>query len=188
MAVDERGQMAKAEFVIAEFSRMAKVFPAEEVPVRNGINRLQDPGMTSQHWNETAGHVDRTVAGAARIRAKGDPLWPLIWQDVPAGDIAGRVVVASARAMQPGDDPLSGLQNAIIKMTFFDEAGREFAKAERHFLRSSAPRDQWIRGQIAAIAPAGTARVQFQMLLNARGLKTGSLLFSDSSLVVMEAQ
>jgi hypothetical protein len=73
-------------------------------------------------------------------------------------------------------------------MTFFDGADREFAKAERHFLRSSAPRDQWIRGQIAAIAPAGTARVQFQVLLNARGLKTGSLLFSDPSLVVLDAQ
>ncbi len=188
MAVDERGQMAKAEFVIAEFAKMATVFPAEEVPVRNGINRLQDPGMTSQLWNETAGHVDRTTAGAARIRAKGNPLWPLIWQDVPAGDIAGRVVVASARAMQPDDDPLRGLQNAIIKMMFLDEAGHEFARAERHFLRSSAPRDQWIRGQIAAIAPAGTARVQFQALLNARGLKTGSLLFSAPSLVVMDAR
>lgn len=187
MAVDERGQMAKAEFVIAEFSRMAEVFPAEDVSVRDGINRLQDPGMTSSLWNGTAGHVDRTAAGLARIRAKGNPLWPLLWQDVPAREIAGRAVVASIRAMQPDDDPLSGLQNAIIKMMFLDEAGREFARAERHFLRSSAPRGQWIHGQIAAVAPAGTARIQFQVLLNARGLKSGSLLFTDPSLVVLEA-
>jgi hypothetical protein len=188
MAVDEHGQMAKAEFVIEEFSKMVTIFPAKEVPVRNGINRLQDLGMTSKLWNETAGHVDRTAAGAALIRAKGNPLWPLIWQDVPAGDFAGRVVVASVQAMQPDDDPLDGLQNAIVKMTFYDEAGREFAKAERHFLRSSGPRDRWIRGQIAAIAPAGTAHVQFQVLLNARGLNTGSLLFSDPSLVVLDTR
>ena len=195
MAVNGRGQMVKSDFVVAEFSTMATLLRADDLPMRGELSRLKDAGMTtspsddpSQVWHGTAGCTGQKAAGKFRICAKGNRLWPLIWQDVPTGDIAGRVVVASARAMQPGDDLLSGLQNAIIKMTFLDEAGREFAKAERHFLRSSGPRDQWILGQIAAIAPAGTARVQFQVLLNARGLKTGSLLFSDPALVVMNAQ
>ena len=67
-------------------------------------------------------------------------------------------------------------------------AWREFAQAERHFLRAGAPRNQWIRGQIAAIAPPGTVAVQFQVLFNARGLKTGTLLFTDAALLVREAE
>ncbi len=71
---------------------------------------------------------------------------------------------------------------------FLDEAGREFAKVPRQFLRSSGPRDQWILGQIAAIVPAGTPRIEFQVLRNARALRTGSLLFNDPAIVVMDAQ
>ena len=194
MAVNVGGEMVKSDFVVAEFAKMATLLRADDLPMRGELSRLKDAGMTtppaddpSQVWHGTAGCIGQNAAGKFRIRAKGNRLWPLIWQDVVTGDIAGRVVVASARAMQPGDDPLSGLQNAIIKVTFLDEAGREFAKAERHFLRSSGPREQWVLGRIAAIAPAGTARVQFQVLLNARGLRTGSLWFNDPALAVMDA-
>jgi len=189
VAVDVRGGTAPAAEMIAEFSKVAAILPAEELPVHDAANRLLDPAITdlTHVWNGTVGHVERNAAGRVRISANGSRLWPLLWQDVPTGAIAGHAVVAAVQALQPDEDPLRGLQNAIIKVVFLDAAGREFARAERHFLRSSAPRGQWIRGQIAAIAPAGTARVQFQVLLNARGLKTGSLLFKDPSLVVMEA-
>ena len=67
-----------------------------------------------------------------------------------------------------------------------DAAGREFAMAERHFLSASSPRDQWIRGQIAALAPPGTVRVRFQALLNARGLPSGALLLRAASLTIVD--
>lgn len=186
VAVDAQGQMVPAEFVIAEFSRMASLLPAGEEGEPEDGNWLRDPGLTdlAQDWNGTAGHLDRNAAGFARIRANSSPLWPLLWQEVPAGDIAGRVVVASVCAMQPAADPLQGNQNAIVKVVFLDADGRQFAQAERHFLRATAPRDRWVRGQIAAIAPAGTARLQFQALLNARGLRSGSLLFHKPVLMV----
>jgi hypothetical protein len=184
LAVDAQGKTEPAEHLIVEFSKIARLLPAEVLPVREGVNRLTDATMTGQAWRGTAGHVSRDSRGAMRVRANSSHLWPLLWQDVPTGDVAGQVVVASVRAMQTGDDPLSGAQNAIVKLVFLDAAGREFATAERHFLRAGAPRGQWLGGQIAAIAPPGTVRVQFQALLNARGLRTGSLLFKDPALVV----
>ncbi len=185
-AVNQQGKLAEAEFVIKDFSKLATILPETEVPVQNGVNLLRDPSLKqlSREWRSTEGHVDLDAAGSARIRANGSPLWPLLWQRVATGDIAGRVVIASVRALQPADDPLSGLQNAIVKMVFLDADGREFAGAERHFLRASAPRGQWIRGQIAALAPPGTTRVTFQALLNARGLKTGSVCFTEAALVL----
>lgn len=188
VTVDAHGRTVPADFVIAEFSKMATLLPAEEVGEPEGGNLLRNPGLmgAAQAWNGTAGHVDRNAEGRARIRANGSHLWPLLWQEVPTGDIAGKVVVASVCALQPAADPLQGNQNAIVKVVFLDAEGRQFAQAERHFLRSSAPRDRWVRGQIAALAPAGSVRVQFQILLNARGLQTGAVLFDDPALFIAE--
>lgn len=191
VAVDAQGQTAPAEFVIAEFSKMTTILPPEDFAVETGANLLSDAGMKvppglapALPWHGSEGYVDLAEPGVVRIRAKGNRLWPILWQRVPTADLADRVVLASVWAMQPSTAPLTGQQNAIVKMVFEDAAGREFARAERHFLRAAAPRGQWIRGQVAAIAPRGTAAVCFQVLLNARGLEAGALLFKDASLVV----
>lgn len=187
VVVDARGRMVDAQFVIAEIARLATILPAEDLAVSGAINQLKDPALADlgPTWRATTGHVSRDGRGAMRVRANSSHLWPLLWQDVPTDDVAGQVVVASVRALQPGDDPLNGLQNAIVKLVFLDASGAQFATAERHFLRATAPRDQWIRGQIAARAPSGTVAVQFQLLLNARGLKTGSVLFGDAGLFIV---
>ena len=187
VAVDARGQMVDAQFVIKELAKLATILPVEEVAVSGAVNRLKDPGITDlgTTWRGTTGHVSRDSRGAMRVHANSSQLWPLLWQDVATGDVAGQVVVASVRALQPGDDPLNGSQNAIVKLVFLDASGGQFATAERHFLRATAPRDQWIRGQIAARAPPGTVAVQFQVLLNARGVRTGSVLFGDAGLFIV---
>jgi hypothetical protein len=191
VAVNAWGQTVQEEFVIAELSKMTTILPPEDFAVETGANLLSDAGMKippglapTLPWHGSEGYVDLAAPGVARIRAKGNRLWPVLWQRVPTADLADRVVLASVRALQPSDAPLAGQQNAIVKVVFEDAEGREFAQAERHFLRAAAPRGRWIRGQVAAIAPRGTAAVCFQVLLNARGLEAGALLFKDASLVV----
>ena len=205
LAIDARGRAEEAAYVIQDFSQLARLMPGFTEPELAGANLLADPEMTqapvfyasterSSPWRGTAGHVD-LVSGQAhsgsvaiRIRALGNPMWPLVWQDVRTGPIAGQVAVASMWAMQPFQDPLTARQNAIVKIMFLDAAGREFASAERHFLRAEAPKNRWVRGQIAALAPAGTVALRFQVLLNARGQKSGTLLVDDAILSIAKRQ
>ena len=201
VAIDGQGRTQGAAPVIQDFAKLARLIPDAIEAQHVGENRLRDPGMTlapvatpavaeSSPWRGTAGHVDlihgRAHAGdtAIRIRALGNPMWPLVLQDVKTGPIDGQIVVGSAWAMQPSDDPLVSRQNAIVKIVFLDAAGREFATAERHFLRFDSAREGWVRGQIAAVAPPGTVAVRFQILLNARGEKSGSLLVDDACLSI----
>jgi hypothetical protein len=205
VAVDAQGRAEQAAYVIQDFSKLARLMPGFIEPEPTVANLLADPEMTqapllsasterSAPWRGTAGHVD-LVSGEAhsgsvaiRIRALGNPMWPLVWQDVKTGPIAGQVAVAAVWAMQPSQDPLTARQNAIVKIMFLDAAGREFARAERHFLRAETPKNRWVRGQIAALAPPGTAALRFQVLLNARGQKSGSLLVNDAVLSVAKPQ
>jgi hypothetical protein len=100
------------------------------------------------------------------------------------GDISGRTVMASVKATQPSDDPLSGAQRPIMKIAFVDALGREFAQAGRHFLKASGPDDRFAEGRIAAIAPEGTCGVNYTILLNACGLPSGSVVMDDARLVI----
>lgn len=201
VAVDGQGRTQGAVPVIQDFAKLARLIPDAIEAQDLGANRLSDPGMTlapdvtpavaeSSPWKGTAGHVDlvrgRAHAGdtAIRIRALSNPMWPLVGQDVKTGPIDGQIVVGSVWAMQPSDDPLVLRQNAIVKIVFLDAACREFARAERHFLRFDGVRGAWVRGQIAAVAPPGTVAVRFQILLNARGEKSGNLLVDDATLSI----
>jgi hypothetical protein len=199
VAIDAQGNAEQAAYVIKDLSKLARLIPGLNEADLGGENLLTDPEMTlapaphamanpSSPWKGTAAHVDLTSGRAhsggtaVRIRALGDPMWPLVGQDVRTGPIDGRVVAASVWAMQPAEDPLAERQNAIVKITFLDTAGREFASAERHFLRADSPKDLWVHGQIAAVAPPGTVAVRFQVLLNARGQRTGVILVDDARL------
>ena len=190
VAIDARGRAEQAAYVIQDFSKLARLMPGFTEPELAGANLLADPGMTqapvfyasterSSPWRGTAGHVD-LVSGQAhsgsvaiRIRALGNPMWPLVWQDVKTGPIAGQVAVASVWAMQPSQDPLTARQNAIVKIMFLDAAGREFASAERHFLRAEAPKNRWVRGQIAALAPPGTVALRIPGPVERPGTEVG---------------
>jgi hypothetical protein len=57
-------------------------------------------------------------------------------------------------------------------------------QAERHFLRAGSAVDQFVEGRIAAEAPAGTMAVMWQVLLNASGLPTGSIVVDAATLAI----
>ena len=73
VAVDAHGQMVPAEFVIAEFSKMATLLPPEDFAVETGANLLSDPGMkippgltSTLPWHGSVGYVDLAAPGVAR--------------------------------------------------------------------------------------------------------------------------
>jgi hypothetical protein len=170
-------------------------------------NLLADPGFESgcasndeeprpggPAWRGTPGHVDilfgsgRNGTAALRIRALGNRLWPWAGQTVAAVPLAGRRVTASVRAQQPADDPLRGRQCAILKLYFRDAAGRETAYAERRFLWGDDAVGAFVEARLATVAPAEAASVQLQVMLNACGLATGTVLFDDARLAVAPAR
>ena len=121
---------------------------------------------------------------AVRIAARGNRYWPLVGQTVATGAIDGRTVWASVKALQTASDPLSGTQRVILKLIFADAAGRDLGQAERHFLRAGSAVNEFTEGRIAAEAPAGTMAVTWQVLLNASGLPTGSIVVDDAALAI----
>jgi hypothetical protein len=92
--------------------------------------------------------------------------------------------MAAVKAAHVAGDPLAGQQRAIVKISFVDDAGKEFARAERHFLKAGGPDDRFVEGRIAAIAPPGTHGVNYTVLLNADGRPTGSIVVDDAKLVI----
>jgi hypothetical protein len=96
------------------------------------------------------------------------------------------LVLAAVHASQISSDPLTGKQCAIVKLQFVDAAGRDFAYAERHFLRAGGPMDRFVEGRVAAFAPPGTVAVRCQVLVNAHGLPAGSLIADDAKLVIAQ--
>ena len=145
------------------------------------------PWLGSRNYVESAAGPVASGIQSVRIAAHSTPFWPVVFQEVPTGDIAGRLTMASVKVAQTASDPLTDRQCAIVKIVFVDCDGREFAKAERHFLRDGSPVDRFVEAGIAAIAPAGTAAVRCQVLLNACGLPTGSIVADDAVLVVVDA-
>jgi hypothetical protein len=145
------------------------------------------PWLGSRGYAESVTQPIVTGLRAVQISANSNPFWPIVLQDVATGDIAGRAVMAEVRVAQTASAPLTDRQCAIVKIVFVDRDGREFAKAERHFLREGSPVDHFVKAGIAAIAPAGTAAVRCQVLLNACGLPTGSIVADDAAMVVVDA-
>lgn len=141
-------------------------------------------------WRGSLGYVERVAAPTAsgsravQISARGSRFWPLIAQPVATGDIAGQPVMAAVWVAQRPEDPLTGNQCVILKLVFLDTAGRAFAHAERYFLRAGSRVGEFVEGEIAALAPAGTATIQCQVLLNACGKETGSIVTDDVSLLI----
>lgn len=142
------------------------------------------PWLGSAGFVDIVGHPTSSGSHAVRIRAGGTPFWPLVWQQIDVDNLAGKMVLASIHAMRTHDDPLVDPQRAIVKLHFVDAAGREFASAERHFLDSNGPIDRFVEGKLAAEAPPGAVAVRFQVLLNAAGLPTGSIIIDDAKLVI----
>jgi hypothetical protein len=211
--VNQHGQASADIAFFQDYGTRATLTPFDEDAFANGINLLDDPSFETppdaaatrpglDHppfrkallqlgpWSATPGHVESVSAPSAsghravRVSAKGNPFWPLLVQRLTTGDVSGRIVMASVKATQPSDDPLSGAQRPIVKIAFVDALGREFASAGRHFMKVSGPDDQFAEGRIAAIAPEGTCGVNYTILLNACGKPTGSIVMDDARLVI----
>lgn len=174
-------------------SELLMTSPVISEAVRHGENALRDPGFekgsASGAWNGGEGYVDfepeggRTGAGV-RIAARGHRFWPQCRQELATGDISGRLIIGSIQGMHSSKDPLRESQSAILKIVFMNAEGREFAFAMRRFLNAKQPANQYTQAQVAAFAPEGAKSVQFQLLLNARGLSSGSVYFDDASLII----
>jgi hypothetical protein len=171
------------------FADLLKAGVSATAPSGWGDSLLADPAFAADAahspWYRTEGYAEPTgCAGAIAVHARGHRFWPGVRQRVTTGDIAGRAVVGSVEAMMPANDPLQERQWAILKLAFVDAQGREFASAFRYFLRAADQPGQYVAAQVATRAPAGTRRVEVQLLLNARGLAKGTVWFRNAKLVV----
>ncbi|MEY4482570.1 MAG: hypothetical protein RL693_22 [Verrucomicrobiota bacterium] len=196
-AVEIRGDgiMAIQPLPPDAFSELLMISPVVSEAVLHGENVLRDPGfangLAADTWSGTEGYVAADSqggrsGGVIRIDARGHRFWPQCRQKLATGDISGRLVIGSVYAMHPSSDALKESQSAMLKIVFTNAEGREFAFALRRFLNAGQPTDRYVQAQVAAFAPEGTKAVQFQLMLNARGLKTGSVYFDDASLIIAE--
>ncbi|CAN5877640.1 hypothetical protein BH11VER1_BH11VER1_20340 [soil metagenome] len=158
----------------------------------SGQNKLFDPGFEnpapSALWRGTDESLKSAIASgrtgnAVRIRAEGKN-YPIVKQRVETGEVSGRIVQASAWAMSPPNDPMSERQFAVIKITFLNADGREFACSSRHFLHGGVPAHEYVYVHLAALAPPGTHSVELQLILAAGGQKAGSVCFDDAALTI----
>jgi hypothetical protein len=157
-------------------------------------NLLRDPGfeagLMGGPWSGTEGHTEPTPQGRSgrgiRIGAGRNAHWPLCRQTLETGDIGGRMVTASAWAAVSPGDPLCSRQHALLKIAFKNAEGRDFAFAVQRFVGPGSLPGRFLSAQIAAIAPHGTQRVQFQLLLHSDLQDSGSVIFDDASLSISD--
>lgn len=205
MSIDAHGTASHDNRFLEDVLSRAVLVPFDEEIFAAGKNILLDPSFESISageaihesgdfvlgpWRGTNGHVEQVTAPttsgmrAVRLHSAGTRFWPLFTQDVAVGDITGRQVFAAFRVAQFADDPLHGRQNAILKIKFVDRAGREISCAFRHFLGAGGLVGEFTEGRVAAVAPAGVAAIRCQVLLNACGELTGSVVVDDVAVVV----
>ena len=152
-----------------------------------GTNLLRGADFSSEPevWETQSPYVE-IEDGSLHVRSLGHRSWPnarqRIWKEA-----SGRIVTASARAMQPVDDPLRPQQFAVLKLIFVGKDGRQIAYASRHFQFAGEEPGASQRATITAIAPPGTKGINLELLLNAQGDENGSVIFDDAVLNVDEA-
>ena len=203
LSVHGTDELKPSPKLVNQFSHLTSLIPADPPPSAQQRNLLKaadfataprsaaDGATAAAPWTAVtpnavlAARAGRAGGPAVRIRAAGSRYWPWVSQDVRTGDVAGRQVLASVWAASAADDPLQGGQRAIVKVIFLDADGREFADAQRHFLGNQSAPGAYVQGVVAAVAPRGTVGVRFQVLLNAKGRSSGSVLFDDARLIVL---
>lgn len=197
-AVEVRGDgiLAIKPLAREEFAELLAISPSANEAVQHGQNLLRDPafenGLSEQTWNGTETNIEATHAGRSgggvRVFARGYAQWPQCRQKLKTGDIAGKLVVASAWGASASDDPLRPKQGALLKLVFLDEKGRDFAFAIRRFLDGRSAAGRFEQAQVAAFAPPGTREVQIQLMLRSERQDSGSVIFDDASLIIADAE
>lgn len=155
-------------------------------PRAEGTNLLRGGDFSSEAdaWETQSPYVE-IEDGSLHLRSLGHRSWPNARQRL-WNEASGRVVTASARAMQPKDDPLRQQQFAVLKLVFVGEGGRQIAYASRHFQFAGEEPGVFQRATITAIPPLGTKGIHLELLLNAQGDENGSVIFDDAVLHVGE--
>lgn len=196
-AVEVRGDgiMAIQPLAREDFAELLRSSPVVSDALQSGRNLLADPGfekgLAEETWSGTEPNLEAVGTGgrsgaAVRIDSDGRAHWPQCRQRLETGDIAGRLVVATAWAA-PDASPLQPRQSAVLKLVFVNEAGRDFAFAMRRFLSSASTPGRFEQAQVAAFAPPGTRRVQMQLMFQTHLRDTGAILFDDASLIIADA-
>lgn len=177
-----------------EFAELLRASPEVDEAIRRGHNILHDPGfdggLSDRTWNGTEANVSAVRTGgrsgaAMRVSAGGFAQFPQCRQETELGDYAGRLIVASVWGAV-GERPLSPRQSALLKIVFEDESGRDIGFAMRPFLGPDSQPNRFERAEAAAIAPAGTKRVQIQLMLRTGQQDDGAVFFDDAGLIVAE--
>jgi ferric-dicitrate binding protein FerR (iron transport regulator) len=136
-------------------------------------------------WKKVGKHVS-IENETLRVSSGPEMPWPNARQNIWGDDLSGRVYAASVRAMQPADDPLQSLQFAVLKVNFINQHRKVFAYASKYFQFGGEEVDVFKTAEVAAIAPAGTKGVSLELLINARGQYSGTVIFDDAVLRVGE--
>lgn len=138
------------------------------------------PNLLMGAWSASSDMViSNPEAQTVRIRAGDRRPFPMARQTLKTGGIGGRTVVAATRAVSPEEEPLHHRQHAVLKLSFLNAHGHEFACAFRHFLKTQRATGRSEQVRLAVIAPAGTEAVQLQLILNADQRENGSVIFND---------
>lgn len=170
------------------FAELFQADPSRALPQLGGGSILVDPTFSTVGsagpWVITEAFVQALRGGQGAVHARSHRLWPSFRQTIKTGDISDRLVIATVQGVSAVDDPMCERQSAILKVSFLDGGGREFATASRHFLLASARPGVPVIGNVAASAPVGTRQVQYQLMLSARGQPTGTVIFSDPQLLL----
>lgn len=176
-----------------EFAELLLASPSVNAAVLEGRNLLRDPGfaagLSESTWSGTEPNLAIERGGGhsgdgVRVSARGYAHWPMCRQTVETGDIAGRLVVATAKAAVATNDPLKPRQSAMLKVVFKNEDGRDFAFALRRFLGPQSKPGAFESVRVGAFAPLGTRRVQVQLMLQSNLQESGSVIFDDVSLLI----
>lgn len=188
------GQLVVQPLTADELTELLRAVPPAGDPAPIGKNRLRDPGfdgaLSADTWSGTENHLSVDLAGrtggGVRVSARGFAVFPLCRQKVATGDIGGKLIVASAWAATPVDDPLRPGQFAGLKIVFVDARSREFGFAKRHLLTDSPIPGRFEPVKLAAIAPPGTVAVSVQLILYAGRHHAGAVVFDDAALAIAD--
>ena len=165
----------------------ALVNPGFELDNASGGDVNGATGWTGFNANFTTASQHNT--GAQSLKVFG-PFFQFggagVSQDQPA--VAGTSYTASAFAMTPTGDSISGSNFAAVALEFYNASNTQIGRVESTHLTSTSAFDVWTPLSATGIAPAGTTTARIVLVhvqLNSP-VTGGAVYFDDASLVVPE--
>jgi len=188
------GMLAIKPLDRSEYADLLRASPTIDESNKAEKSLLQDPGfeqaLSPARWSGAVGNLQLAPrvgrsGNAVRIHSDGIAHWPQCRQEINTGDVSGKLIIAFAWAA-PDLVRLQPRQQAILKITFINAQGRDFGFALQRFLSTQSQPNQYEQTQVAAIAPPGTQRVQLQLMFQTHLRETGTVLFDDAALAIVD--